>query len=159
MHSGNTAGKYLEHSWTHLENDVQAKCIAGCIWDIGGHIWCTVHHMSSVQFSVYQCTVLYTPVYVQCTQCSVMCRVRSSVHPMYSAMYVQCLSILQVHKILWMALESFLEEMAKKQIVNRFKEGRIKGIKFKWTENWIAWHWIQVSDVPELSCSGPHNQH
>jgi hypothetical protein len=30
-----------------------------------------------------------------------------------------------------MALESFLEEMARKQIVNIFKEGRIKGIKFK----------------------------
>ena len=89
IYSGTTAGKYLEHSWTHLENDIQAKCIAGRIWDTCGHVWCTVHCMSSVQFRVHQCAVLYTPVYGQSTQCSVMCHVHSSVHPVYIPLYVQ----------------------------------------------------------------------
>lgn len=49
-----------------------------------------------------------------------------------------------------------LKKKGNEQVVNRFKEGKIKGIKFKWTENCIAWHQIQFSDVQgqvtELLC-------
>ena len=157
----------VHRSMYSVQNTVQPSTHQ-CTPSVQPSVQCHVHStVWSVHSPVYSAQCSVCPVYVQCTAKYILQFVsstQSSVCPAYSAVYIQCTSsvsvtLLHVHKILWMAFRVILTRNGKNQIVNRFKEGRIKGTKFKWTENWIAWHWIQVSDVPEFSWSRPHEQH
>lgn len=128
----------LEHSWHTV------KCTSG-------HIWCTVHRHISVY--TVQCKVRVCPVYIPMEQSDVQPRIHqcmSSVYPCTVPCTV-CACLFHIYKILWIALTVILTRNGKEQIMNRSKEEREKGTKFRQIENWIAWHWIQVSGVPELS--------
>ena len=160
--------------WGHTESDTTEATLQQ-----QGHIWCT----SSVQ---YKCTSQHSVQYtahgpLQCTsdvqscahssiqlsvQCSIyhVCLVYRPIYtPVYTALYtpvyVQCFCacFLHVHKLLWLASSHSCKKWqgANSPQFQRWKEKRNK---IKWTEHWIAWPWIQVSDVPEFSCSGPYEQ-
>ena len=146
------------------------------IWNTAGHIWCTVQmHIwcrvqctPGVQSKGTSHCAMYSPVYVQCTSSVHQCvsSVQSSVCQciVYIKCIVQCTSSVQsIHCSVCpmslclsspysqnsMVLIVILKRNGNEQVVSRFKEARIKGTKFKWIENCIAWHWIQVSDVQE----------
>ena len=133
---------------------------------------CEVQCISCVQFSVHlMYSPGYSPVYIpRTTPFTVQCMVQYTfqyIPSEQSSMYQFTSSIQSSVSVSVFATSIRSHEWlvvifigdGKEQIVNRLKEGRIKRKKFKWTENWIVWHWIQVSGMPELSCSSPQEQY
>lgn len=120
-----TAGIYLEHSFGTV------KCTSGHIWyNPQAHLGCT---QCSVKSGYVQCifqwnSLMYASIY-QCMSSVYPCTVQCTV----------CACLFHIYKILWMALTVILTRNGKEQIMNRFKEEREKGTKFRQIENWIAW--------------------